>query len=563
MMAGQACARLVHLGAVCAAAALVSGCGSSYRPVITPVNTTGPASQPSSYVVVVSAPAVTSPGIATIVDYSGDTILAEAPIGPGPTTFTIDELGGNGYTLNSDGTLSNFPVSTSLQAKNVTYTTLPTTFQLLNFFTPAAGLLATDESNSSIDVFNSFPQSYKLSIPVAPVPVMIAGSGLVGQRDYAISQGNSQGGNVASGVTCNQSPQTASPGEVDGIEVATYTVSAKIPVGKCPVYALESADTKRLFVLNRGDDTITVINAQNETLDGQFNAQGQCVPFTSQTGATVNCHPVLPLSTAALKSTGVTPPNCNLATNPTCGMTATAGPVFAEYNPVTSQLVVADYDGNAVSVIDVSLDQYGNDSATFGTTFTIPVGNNPASVTALADGSRAYTANQTDGHRVALVIHLRPRDHDHDVGRHRLAFVVGFGHLRGVRLGQLRLGVGAEVLDHSLRDQHDREDHANGQQQVIGGPHQVHPEVAERPGRMPRDAPHQRRREGDARGGRDEVMDHQRHHLGEIGHGGFAGVALPVGVGGEARGGVEGQVGLSAPKPCGLSGNHCCNRMIP
>lgn len=397
MMAGQACARLVHLGAVCAAAALVSGCGSSYRPVITPVNTTGPASQPSSYVVVVSAPAVTSPGIATIVDYSGDTILAEAPIGPGPTTFTIDELGGNGYTLNSDGTLSNFPVSTSLQAKNVTYTTLPTTFQLLNFFTPAAGLLATDESNSSIDVFNSFPQSYKLSIPVAPVPVMIAGSGLVGQRDYAISQGNSQGGNVASGVTCNQSPQTASPGEVDGIEVATYTVSAKIPVGKCPVYALESADTKRLFVLNRGDDTITVINAQNETLDGQFNAQGQCVPFTSQTGATVNCHPVLPLSTAALKSTGVTPPNCNLATNPTCGMTATAGPVFAEYNPVTSQLVVADYDGNAVSVIDVSLDQYGNDSATFGTTFTIPVGNNPASVTALADGSRAYTANQTDG----------------------------------------------------------------------------------------------------------------------------------------------------------------------
>jgi YVTN family beta-propeller protein len=177
---------------------------------------------------------------------------------------------------------------------------------------------------------------------------------------------------------------------VDAIEVSTYTVSAQIPAGKCPVYALETPDTRRLFVLNRGDDTITVINAQNNTLDS-------CTPFTSQTGATVNCHPVLPLSTAALKFTGVTPPNCNLATNPTCGMSATAGPVFAEYNPATSQLVIADYDGNSVSVIDVSLDEYGNDSATFGTTFTIPVGNNPASVTALADGSRAYTANQTDG----------------------------------------------------------------------------------------------------------------------------------------------------------------------
>jgi YVTN family beta-propeller protein len=74
-----------------------------------------------------------------------------------------------------------------------------------------------------------------------------------------------------------------------------------------------------------------------------------------------------------------------------------AGPVYAEYNAATSQIIVSDYDGGTVSVIDVSLDQYGNDSATFGTTYTIPVGKDPASVTALYDGSRAYTANQADG----------------------------------------------------------------------------------------------------------------------------------------------------------------------
>jgi DNA-binding beta-propeller fold protein YncE len=61
-----------------------------------------------------------------------------------------------------------------------------------------------------------------------------------------------------------------------------------------------------------------------------------------------------------------------------------------------AQLVVADYDGGTISVIDVSEDEYGNDSPTFGTTYTIPVGNNPASVTVLFDGTRAYTANQTD-----------------------------------------------------------------------------------------------------------------------------------------------------------------------
>jgi YVTN family beta-propeller protein len=58
---------------------------------------------------------------------------------------------------------------------------------------------------------------------------------------------------------------------------------------------------------------------------------------------------------------------------------------------------VADYDGGTISIIDVTLDLYGNDGPTFGTTYTIPVGNNPASVTVLADGTRAYSANQTDG----------------------------------------------------------------------------------------------------------------------------------------------------------------------
>jgi len=384
MSSDQARARLVQFGAVCAGLAMISGCGNNYRPVISPVATTGPAAQPASYAIVLSAPAVASPGIVTVVDYSGDTVLAQAPIGPGPSTFSIDWFGANGYTVNSDGTLSNFPVSTSLQAKNVSYTTLPKSFEPVNFFTPSAGLYVTDLSNNSVDVFNGFPETYKLSIPVAPTPVIITGAPQIAERYYVVSQGNSQGGNVASPVSCNQSPGTASLGELDSIEASTFSVSARTLVGKCPVYVLQSPDSRRVFVLNRGDDTVTVINGQTNTLNS-------CTPFTGQTGSTVTCHPVLPISLNGVKNSGVTPPNG------TAGMTQTAGPVFAEYNVVTSQLVIANYDGSTVSVIDVSEDEFGNDSATFGTTFTIPVGNNPASVTALADGSRAYTANQTDG----------------------------------------------------------------------------------------------------------------------------------------------------------------------
>jgi DNA-binding beta-propeller fold protein YncE len=398
MSAGHARAGLFQAGAVFAAAALASGCGSQYRPVVTPIGTSGPPAQPSSYAVVVSAPSPTTAGIATIIDYSGDTVLAEAPIGPGPINFTLDEVGGTGYTLDSDGTLSNFPISTSLQAKNVTFSTLSATAQPVNLFSPSAGLWIPDLSGSVVDVFTGSPQAFKLAVPVAPTPVAVIGPGSVGQRDFAISQGNSQGGNVSSAMTCNSSPRTAPLGEADAIETSTYSVSAHIAVGKCPVYAVQSPDSRRLFVLNRGDDTITVINSQNDTLDS-------CTPFQNQSGAWITCHPSLPLSTSA----GLAGSN----------VPAVAGPVYAEYNAATSQLVVANYDGNTISVIDLTEDEYGNDFNTyanptctingvtsyancgaitggFGTTYTIPVGNNPASVTVLADGSRAYTANQTD-----------------------------------------------------------------------------------------------------------------------------------------------------------------------
>jgi YVTN family beta-propeller protein len=377
----QSRVRLVQAGAVFAAAALVAGCGNNYRPVVTPVNPSGPPAQPQSLAVVVTAPLTSnsscpSPtaGIATVIDYAGDSILATACTGPGPTAFTLDETGYNGYTLNSDGTITNIPVSTTMQTKNVTTTTLLSTAKPLNLFAPSAGLWAADLCatnppsllcENAADVFNGSPATFLMSIPLLPTPVMVAGPGLSGSRYFALSQ------NIASptGLECNNSPTLQPLGAVTPIQVANYTTDTTIPTGKCPVYAVESSDTARLFVLNRGSDTITVINAQYGTLDS-------CTPFLNQSGQTVTCHPSLPVS-------------------PAPGQTH-AGPVYAEYNAARNLLIVANYDGNSISVIDVTLDEYGNDSSTFGTTYTIPVGKNPASVTVLNDGSRAYTANQTD-----------------------------------------------------------------------------------------------------------------------------------------------------------------------
>jgi DNA-binding beta-propeller fold protein YncE len=385
MKFGQTRARLVQAGAALVAAALIAGCGNNYRPVVTPVNPSGPPAQPSSYAVVVSAPpttaaGVTPPGIVSIIDYSGDTVMVSGiPIGPGPSAFTVDETGSNGYTINSDHTMTNFPVSTSLQAKNVTYSTLPNGANPLNLFSPSSGLWAADLDGNLADVFTGSPETFLLSIPLPLTPVMVVGPGLRGQRYFALTQ------NIANptGMECNFSSTAPPHGEVTGIEVGNNTTDIPIPVGICPVYAVESSDGQRLFVINRGSDTVSVINVADDTPDA-------CTPFLNQDGQMVTCHPTLPLSTNAVTATGITPPNG------TTGMTKTAGPVYAEYNSAKSLLVVADYVGNTISVIDVSLDEFGNDSSTFGTTYTIPVGTNPASVTVLLDGSRAYTANQTD-----------------------------------------------------------------------------------------------------------------------------------------------------------------------
>lgn len=396
--------------ALSAAAAIligIAGCGSNLRPTVTPIIGTGPSSQPlsSAFVVSASTASPTAQGYGTVINYSGDTVMATAPIGPGPVTFALNSGGSLAWSLNEDGTVSNIPVTNQLQEKQITYSTLnevpvagtPTDpagiDPVVALFGGSLGLYALDVNLNELDVLTGSPDAFKLDVPVDPTPVTavsVAGS----TRVFAITQGIPYltpytipgGATVDGGVACNVAPHSVGvTGIADGIETGTYTVSSHIPVGICPVYAIGSPDTRRVYVLNRGSDSISVINSQFNTLDqcpaGSVNQNGQ--PYT--------CHPCLPLSTAAVSASCVAP------VNGTAGLPAIAGPVYAEFNSATEQLIVSNYDGNTISIIDVSLDEYGNDSATFGTTYTVKVGNNPASVTALADGSRAYVANQTDG----------------------------------------------------------------------------------------------------------------------------------------------------------------------
>lgn len=240
---------LAEVGAALVAAVLVAGCGNNYRPSVTPVYGNGPAPQAASYAVVVSSPSPSSPGVATIIDYSGDSVLAEAPIGIGPLAFTIDENGGTGYTYNSDNTITNFPVSSTLQQKLELVTTLPPGASPINIDAPASGLWIGDLNGNVVDIFSSVPQTLKLSVPVATAsapnansPAFIAGAPTtIGQRQYIISQNIPPSYSVEAGVACNLTPTSASlpAGTATPIE-SNYTLDNPISVGRCPVFAVQS-----------------------------------------------------------------------------------------------------------------------------------------------------------------------------------------------------------------------------------------------------------------------------------------------------------------------------------
>ncbi len=353
--------------------ALAVGCGNQYRPVITPINPTGPAAMPTAYVTVVSQPGFTpllagqtgpctgtqfaTPAIYTLMDFSGDSIVAQGNGGLGPLTFSLDTAGSTVYSPNCDGSLTSATAtSNSLQSKNVLTSTLlpgaePTNTLLANgqLYVTEIGLHGPDcLATNCVAQMTGLPAALKQEIPVAPSVINLAGFSTA-QRMYTISQGNSNGGALAWGACANPGAVTVN-GEADAIETTTNTVSARLPLGVCPVYGFMTTDAQRTFIMNRGSGTVTVINSQLNAIDTQ--------------------HPTI---------------------------TVGAGPVFADYYRNGQVLVTANYDANTISIIDTSLDVYGNDSATFGTVVaTVPVGLHPVEVAVLQDGSRVYVANQGD-----------------------------------------------------------------------------------------------------------------------------------------------------------------------
>lgn len=388
-------APVLHLSALAAVLALAAGCGNQYRPVVTPVNPTGPASQPTAYITVFSQPGFSAsaagatapcatvsyanPSVITLLDFSGDSILDQAQGGYGPLTFSLETSGAEVFAPNCDGTVTTSDNSAgAILTKNVQTSTLLPGAQPSNTLLDNDNLYVTETAATSgctatncVAQMTGYPAALKQEIPVAPSLVNLVGFNK-SEWMYAISQGNSGGGPQPAWGDCDNPAAVAAlgeTGEADAINTSSNTISTRLTLGVCPVYGLMSPDTLRAFIMNRGSGTVTVINSQLNALD---------------------------------------------TTNPNLGANGTisvgAGPVYADYYRNGQQLVTANYDSSTISIIDVSLDAYGNDSPTFGKVLATidltkgpgcPTGGDtecmhPVEVSVLQDGSRVYVANQGD-----------------------------------------------------------------------------------------------------------------------------------------------------------------------
>ncbi len=336
-----------------------SACGNNYRPVVSAINPVGPAGQPTKYAVAISSTGATTPGLVTLIDYSGDTIVNTSLIGINPQYFQLAATGFEGYTINGDGTLTSFAVSASLLASQVLQSTLlPNSFSAtnpnLNIFSTSSTLYISESGRNSVAELTGLPPGIQEELPTGANTTYIVGTNSA-PRIYTLVQGSS--------------PSTTA-GTAVPIETTSNTIDAAIPVGLAPTFGIMTADSRRAFVLNKGSNSVTVINAQNNALDnfGTAAAPVSTIPV-GVAPIWADFAPTLSELLVANAGNGTTPGSVTIISIPLCSTTTvTTHPHCDASNPV--------------------------DAVGFGQVVAnIPVGVNPVMIAVLQDGSQAFVAN--------------------------------------------------------------------------------------------------------------------------------------------------------------------------
>ena len=326
--------------AIAICAALVAGCGNTFRPTISFQTQPGGDPAPLGNAVVLS----TNPagdGSNTHINVSGDTNVAVINVGVNPVF--LGKAGSRAIVLNGDNTVSLY--FALLPTSNTSTVTLPSTIS------GAVGVAASgngniyiaDSGSNDVSVIPSGQLVVSQVVPVGARPVMVAT--------------NSSGGKA---YVVNHDDNT-----VTVIGTQDNAVIKTIPVGAQPIWGVMSDDGVDVFIVNQGEGTVSVIDT---TLDKVI-----CTPIPPATHPPASC-----TSTINLDNAGANP---SLASN------------FAFYDNVRKRVYVTNPGNNSVTVIKADSINLGADPQILPKFLArVPVGGSPISVGAIADGTRAYAA---------------------------------------------------------------------------------------------------------------------------------------------------------------------------
>lgn len=246
--------------AVLALAVFAVGCGDIFRPVAIPI--TGPPGDPqaTSFAFVVSQNAPNNDGSMLQVNVPGDSAVFSTAAGLGPVHAAFLPPGESRiFEANrDDDTLTTY--LPSLPSQPTTTINLPAGSRpVFLASTETSKMYVADVGDgtgpSSIGVIEGQQTAFLTSIPLcatntnpcsAPpaMPVALAET-RDGKKLYSVNQGNDS---------------------VSVIDTASDTVLRNVTVGTSPIWALFSPDGLELYVLNQGSNSVSVIDTTTDTV---------------------------------------------------------------------------------------------------------------------------------------------------------------------------------------------------------------------------------------------------------------------------------------------------------
>ncbi|HUE52902.1 MAG TPA: YncE family protein [Terriglobales bacterium] len=340
-------------------------CGDTFRPVAIPIVPAPPSPAASHFVLVINGNGfgtigngTFNQGTSTRIDVSGDTNVGVAPLGLGPVHAALLPNSSQLYVANFlEDTVSSF-APTSIGP--VTTTSLPSGSQPVFVNTTENGTVYV--ANSGTNTVAAISTANNVVMNFITVGALDT-SGLIhsfspntlaetpdGKKVYAVGSDSSGVGWVVSINSADKTLNEATTGQT--IPNVTTLPDAHIIA---PAWAVARADSARVYVLNSGSGSVSVIDTTTDTVLNSVPA-----------GPSVNC----------------------LGQPQACG--------FMLYDKTRTRLYVTNPASTKVVVLDASTDALNALASVDLTTAPNSVcggGCFPVSIAVLPDGSRAYVAS--------------------------------------------------------------------------------------------------------------------------------------------------------------------------